>query len=349
MNTISNVRVLLVPFVIACVMISNEGRLSATVTFDWVTVGNPGNGPDQDYGNGKYGSVERSYRISKYNVTNDQFREYLNIVDPDGLNLNSVYNHHMGSSSRGGIARDRTAPSGQVYSTKPNMGNKPLNFVSYIVAMKFVNWLENGQPTDGSGTLSGVYQINDGISESRAPGSRFFIPNENEWYKAAYYDSRNSLQGGPLGDDNYWLYPTASDSGPTTATANATGDIDNPGLNVANFASTADWNGHLGNLTTVGTAGADSASFFGTFDQGGNTWEWNETLVDSTFRGMRGGSWNSTSAHLAASSRFKRSPTQIGNNIGFRIASVPEPNSILLAGFAILISLPKRTVRSAWC
>ena len=57
---------------------------------------------------------------------------------------------------------------------------------------------------------------------------------------------------------------------PTVATANATGDISNPGTNVANYDLGADWNGQNGNVTTVGTAGADSASFYGTFDQGGN-------------------------------------------------------------------------------
>ena len=40
---------------------------------------------------------------------------------------------------------------------------------------------------------------------------------------------------------------------PTIATANAVGDISNPGANVANYNFGADWNGQNGNVTTVGT------------------------------------------------------------------------------------------------
>ena len=102
--------------------------------------------------------------------------------------------------------------------------------------------------------------------KTREISSRYFIPTENEWYKAAYYDPRSVAEGGPAG--NYWLYPTQSNSAPTQATANANGDISNPGNNVVNFLSGADWNGQDGNVTTVGSAGSDS--YYGTFDQGGN-------------------------------------------------------------------------------
>ncbi len=139
-----------------------------------------------------------------------------------------------------------------------------MNYVSFFDAMRFTNWLENGQPTGGSGTESGVYTIGNGLNETRAPGATFFIPSEDEWYKAAYHQP--AAQGGDA--DDYWLYPTASNSVPTIATANALGDISNPGANVANYNLGADWNGQNGNVTTVGSAGPLSASFYGTFDQG---------------------------------------------------------------------------------
>ena len=41
------------------------------VTFDWVTVGDPG-----------FGGVDYSYRISKHEVTNTQYTEFLNAVQP---------------------------------------------------------------------------------------------------------------------------------------------------------------------------------------------------------------------------------------------------------------------------
>ena len=186
---------------------------------------------------------------------------------------------------------------------KPNMGNKPVNYIHFWDAARFANWLHNGQPTgaqDASTTEDGAYTLN-GItfppneSVSRNAGARWFLPSEDEWYKAAYYDLRSEEQGGPPGDDNYWRFATQSDENPVIATANSVGDIGNPGFNVANYDFGADWNGTNGNVTSVGSAGPLTASQYGTFDQAGNVWEWNEAIVidlkrseDSTFRGMRG-------------------------------------------------------------
>lgn len=303
------------------------------VTFDWATVGNPGNGPDQLYtlnnpDNLRFGSVAYTYRISKHEVTNDQYTEFLNAVDPMGTNPNGVYSTDMGSNTRGGIAFNAGAASGSKYSSKTNMGNKPVNYVSFFDSMRFVNWLESGQPTGGSGTESGVYTIGNGFNETRAPGASFFIPSEDEWYKVAYYQP--AAQGGDT--DNYWLYPTASNSLPTIATANAVGDISNPGANVANYNLGADWNGQNGNVTTVGSAGPLSASFYGTFDQAGNVREWNETVITVngfSNRGNRSGSWSSTNIafdFLAASGRDGASPGLEFASGGFRVASMPEPS-----------------------
>ncbi len=332
------VRFLLAPLFVACCLCLSTSNLVAEVTFDWATVGNPNNPPDQLYvdavhnpNNLRFGSVANIYRISKYEVTNDQYTEFLNAVDPMGTNPNSVYFFRMGSDPRGGIAFSAGAANGSKYSSKTNMSNKPVNYVSYFDSMRFVNWLENGQPTDGGGTESGVYAIGNGLNETRTPGATFFIPSEDEWYKAAYYDPRSAVQGGPPGDDNYWLYPTSSDTVPTMATANATGDTSSPGTNVANYNLGADWNGQDGNVTTVGSAGASSASFYGTFDQGGNVWEWNEAVIrqpNGLFaRGMRGGEWDSNVPfHLAALGRVLgiNQPENLSDGHGFRVASVAE-------------------------
>jgi hypothetical protein len=70
------------------------------VTIDWVTVGDPGNAAD-DTG---YGAVAESFRIMKFEWTNSQYVDFLNAVDPNGTNPNSVYNANMGSNARGGIS-----------------------------------------------------------------------------------------------------------------------------------------------------------------------------------------------------------------------------------------------------
>jgi hypothetical protein len=174
--------------------------------------------------------------------------------------------------------------------------------------MRFTNWLQNGQ---GSGdTESGVYTIGNGLNETRAVGARYFIPSEDEWYKAAYYDPRLASQGGPPGDDHYWYYPTCHDDIPTAEPPPG-------GVNSANFDRA------VGDTTDVG-AYADSTSFYGTFDQGGNVKEWNEAVVENSFypKGLRGGSWSNQYPELCAHLRNSADPGWEDNVQGFRVASV---------------------------
>jgi hypothetical protein len=143
------------------------------------------------------------------------------------------------------------------------------------------------------------------------------MPNQDEWMKAAYYQPTD--KGGDA--DGYWAFPTRSNSNPTVASANSTGDIANPGANVANYNFGAQWNGVQGNVTTVGSAGPLSASYYGTFDQGGNVQEWNETpFMSGTSRGNRGGNYVSPSNGLAYSSNGAAGAAFGGE--GFRVASI---------------------------
>ncbi len=166
------------------------------------------------------------------------------------------------------------------------------------------------------------------------------IASENEWYKAAYYD----------GSGSYFDYPTQSNTLPTVATANASGDISNPGTNVANYNNGADWNSLDGNVTTVGSAGAGSASHYGTFDQGGNVWEWNESIVSSSNRGLRGGSFFGSAFNLQSSVRNSLVPTSENNFIGFRVSSlapIPEPSfyAAILGCLGLTLALMRRKGR----
>ena len=304
---------------VAAVMVCLASTASAEVTFGWVTVGNPGNAADP-LNEGVIpgiGSVANTYRIAKHEVTNDQYAEFLNAVA--ATDTNGLYNPNIGADPRGGITQSGSSGS-FTYTVKTNMGNKPVNIVSFFDAMRFVNWLHNGQPTgaqDASTTETGVYTIGTGVSEIRAVDAQFFIPTENEWYKAAYHQP--SGQGGDT--DDYWLYPTASNSVPTVATANATGDISNPGANVVNYASGADWNGQNGNVTTVGSAGLLSESFYGTSDQGGNVKEWNETEELCIYRNLYGGRWIGSAAIMQSYTQSRNAPTLSASFIGFRVAS----------------------------
>jgi len=312
----------LVAFVVAAFVFTAAAH---AITINTVPVGNVGNAKDPATG-GLYGGVSYAYNIGTTEVTNEQYTAFLTEkAKSDPL---SLYNMLMGGDLRGGIARNGVSGS-FTYSIRADMGNKPVNYVSWYDAIRFSNWLHNGQ---GAGdTETGAYTIlggtatpSNGPSIARNSGATWFLPSENEWYKAAYYQP--AAQGGD--NDNYWTYPTRNNGQPTVASAidlsgPTRGDIGNPGTNVANYNSAAQWNGQNGNVTSVGSASLSSKSFYGTSDQGGNVYEWNETLISGPFRGLRGGSWGTAFNTLQASARDSDNPSNESAGYGFRVATVP--------------------------
>jgi len=301
------------------------------IIIDTVVVGNVGNADDPLTGRG---GVSYEYRIGTTEVTNAQYAAFLNEkAKSDPL---ALYNTSMGSDARGGITRSGVSGSFS-YATKTDMANKPVNLVTWYDVIRFTNWLNNGQ---GAGdTENGAYTLLGGTATPsngnlivRNPGATWFLPSDDEWYKAAYHQPL--AQGGD--SDDYWLYSTASNSAPMVATADSVGNISNPGANVANYNFGADWNAQNGNLTTVGSAGPLSYSFYATADQAGNVSEWTETLIGGSQRITRGGAFNVSSSQLPSSSLVGNNPTT-GTflTIGFRVATVeavPEPSTLALAG-----------------
>jgi formylglycine-generating enzyme required for sulfatase activity len=337
-------RKMFVTYAVAAALVSLTvltNSASATVIFDWATVGNAGNAADplNSATVPGIGSVAYTYRIAKHEVTNAQYAEFLNAAagsDPNGL-----YHTMMGVTvERGGITRFGSSGS-FTYVPMANMGNKPVNYVSFFDAMRFTNWLHNGQ---GAGdTETGVYSITNGVSETRDPSASFFIPTENEWYKAAYH--KPASQGGD--SDDYFYYPTTSNAAPGQASANSVGDMKSTTIRVANYNNHALWNGFGGgNVTTVGSASPVSASFYGTFDQAGNVEEWNEAMIifPSIRRGLRGGGWDHSAFALSSGHRGSITPEAEGKAIGFRVASpVPEPASVAVLALGVPALLRRRT------
>jgi formylglycine-generating enzyme required for sulfatase activity len=161
------------------------------------------------------------------------------------------------------------------------------------------------------------------------PGATFYIPTENQWYKAAYYKGGSTSAG-------YWAYATQSDTAPTAVTSGSTG-IGSSGStgNFANYDNAARWNSQIGNVTTVGTNGGANA--YGAFDMSGNIWELNDlTGAAGPSRGVRGGAWIFGASPLSSSSSSTTSPSGESNLTGFRLATVPEPSTyaMALAGLA---------------
>jgi formylglycine-generating enzyme required for sulfatase activity len=299
------------------------------VTIDWVTVGDPGNTADTTGSPNPAGAVADSFQIMKYEFTNQQYTDFLNSVA--ATDTYSLYNASMGSNARGGITQSGASGS-YTYAAKTDMGDKPVNYVDWFAAARVSNWLMNGA-TGTSSTETGAYTLNNatsGTAPALNSGATFYVPTEDQWYKAAYYKGGNTNAG-------YWDYATQSDSAPTAVTAGLTG-IGSSGStgNFANYNSGADWGSppQDGNVTTVGTNGGASA--YGAFDMSGNVLEWNDlTGAAGSSRGRRGGNWGTIASPLSSSHPGLASPPSFESNIiGFRLASpvaVPEPSTWVMA------------------
>jgi formylglycine-generating enzyme len=299
------------------------------VTIDWVTVGDPGNAADTAGAPNPAGAVADTFRIMKFEFKNSQYAAFLNAVDPSGTNPYSIYNASMTSTTRGGITNTGTT-DGSRYAVKADMGDKPVNYVNWFDAARVANWLQNGQ---GSGsTETGAYTLVGGQTFGPAPArnanAQFYIPTEDQWYKAAYYKGGSTNAG-------YWAYPTQSDTAPTPTSAGATGIGTAGGSgNFANYLGAAVWNGPASNVTSVGSNGGPSA--YGTFDMGGNVEEFNDLdgITDSS-RGVRGGFYGASAFQMSSQSRASGYYVYEGDDYGFRLAGtvapVPEPATWVMA------------------
>jgi len=141
----------------------------------------------------------------------------------------------------------------------------------------------------------------------------------------------------------YYDYPTGTDARPSN-------DVIDPAPgNNANFWDNGPAIGGLYRTTEVGEF-ENSESPYGTFDQGGNVWEWNEAIYGGLHRVLRGGGYDLTYTSLRAVSRNNGNPpTAEYYTIGFRLASVPEPGStaLLICGALGMFVFARRRRRQA--
>jgi hypothetical protein len=163
------------------------------------------------------GNVDYIYSIGRFLVTNSEYAEFLNNIA--ALDTFEVYDINM-NGNRGGIIRSGISGS-YIYTVKNNYQNKPVVFVNWYNAARYCNWLHNSKPTgnqNNSTTENGAYQLTGNTnSPNRTINAQFFIPNGNEWQKAAFYKAGGTSSG-------YWNYATASDSLPTCVLSNSLGN-----------------------------------------------------------------------------------------------------------------------------
>lgn len=233
---------------------------------EFVTIGDPGNASD----NTGHGAVDYSYRIGKYEITQQQWDKVAAVTGVSG---------------------------GGAWS-----GQQPVADVSWYHAAFFCNFLTSGSIYNGvyQFTDSGNFDCIDRQTARNTYGAIYFLPTEDEWYKAAYYDASNRV---------YYDFSNTSDTPP----------IEGDESNYNYGAGTDPWQ-----------VGSGMLEMNGTYDMMGNVWEWTETKVGN-YRSKRGGYYASRDSEQLSSSYYTWG-SEWSDNIGtgFRIASVPEPASLAL-------------------
>ena len=278
-------------------------------TIDFVTIGEPGNAADTTGDPNPAGAVSYTYRIGKYEIPEHAIRR-ANAATEDTANPL-------------GITLDERGP------------DKPATRVSWFEAARFVNYLNEDQGAspaykfDAGGEFQ-LWELGDAGYDPANPFrnslARYFLPSADEWYKAAFYDPES---------DTWFDYPNGMDTPPLPVASGAD-------------ANTAVWNQTTGPADVMLAGGS---SPFGTVGQGGNVYEWQEgpksgvldQIPNPEVRAFRGG------ADHRASSAFGLSSLSVGDNpaslsfgqIGFRVASVPEPTSFVMATGLVLLFAPR--------
>ncbi|MEM1060650.1 MAG: SUMF1/EgtB/PvdO family nonheme iron enzyme [Verrucomicrobiota bacterium] len=286
-------------------------------TIDFMAVGDAGNPAD----NTGFGGVVYDYRISTYEINEDMINK---------------------ANTLGGLGL-----------TQDNRGaNKPTTSMTWNEAARFVNWLNTSQGYQAAYNFAvqpgeGGYDPNanlvlwdaadawtdGGQNLFRHKDAFYFLPSENEWYKAAYYSGTGNV---------YFDYATQQDIGdPPTPVASGTGADETV----------------YGQTLATGPADitlAGGASHYGTVGQNGNAWEWNESAFTppndspNEFRVFRGGAWTFGESVMRSTAPFTIRPMEQINTLGFRVGSViPEPASAsLLLGALGLLVVRRRRIQS---
>jgi formylglycine-generating enzyme required for sulfatase activity len=259
--------------VIAAVLFMAAGNFALAdnirgIHIDFVNIGNAGNHADST---GR-GAVNYNYRIGKYEITAQQCQT---------------------AGAQGGFFGG--------YGS----GNIPVWNVSWIDAAHFCNYLTSGNKDVGVYNIISEYNVqimNRGLAASTY-GVAYFLPTENEWYKAAYYKPDRS---------GYSTFANGTNTAPIAGIE-------------TNYDTTH---------TQCWAVGSGAMEQNGTYDMMGNRIEWTESPDINGRRIIRGGACGLPADYLMSSMSLSTDPTN-QSNIGFRIAStpVPEPATILL--FAI--------------
>jgi len=276
------------------------------------------------------------YRMGVYEITNDQWDKF--------------------KASYGTVTGDPPI----AYNADPQWtgANMPIDNVSWCEAAQMVNWLNTSTGHHAAYKFTGTRGTSDyaldtwdaadadnGTNLYRHKDAFYFMPTEDEWVKAGYWNG-TTIQN----------YATKDNSNPDEWTPNggpnSTGQAAGWNHDSAYLDNTSD-NAQPWDVTT----GYSPEELNGTYDMMGNVWEWMETPYSDTSFGassdrvLHGGSFRMFSIGdpwpIASYSRYSGNPYSVSS--GFRVASeVPEPCSLgllALGGLAVLRKHRRRSCR----
>lgn len=270
-------------------------------SMEFVRVHNAGNGDNGAGGgiyNQPYGGVGYNFRMSRHEV------------------------------SQGMV--DKATILGMVGVTAgPWTGDQPAADVDWFEAAAFANWLNSSEgfhpaydlSWSGSSWSMNLWPVaeqaptgvDSGTNGYRHKDARYFLPSEDEWYKAAFHKNDGATA-------NYWDHAHASHSLPD--------GIDSNGDTI--FELVVDDGFDLSEPKVIDDVGLPSA--YGTLGQGGNIYEWTESAYDGSNnsptenRAIRGGDWDSPAFNASAGDRPSRGFVNAESTRGVRIARVADVN-----------------------
>ena len=274
------------------------------------------------------GSVDYRYGITTREVTHAEYLVFLNAfaphIDATGVSPNSSQASTKGISF---VGRDGNGvPS---FLLPAANANKPAE-MGWRFAARFANWMHHGAPT-GSDVPAWVFETGayntstfitnpDGSRNdqaSRSVDARFWIPTQDEWNKAAFWDPNHS------GDDEggYWMYPNASDERLTPGFPDEGGQT-NFGMDQQTLPGLPEEVGSYPN----------EQSPWGLVDLSGGVQEWTESLL--------AGAEVNRYRHVAGPGMHRTETLLLyGDHIGWNINQFSWPESPI-AGFRLAMAIP---------